>query len=198
MQGPEVVLVRHGETLWSRSGKHTGRTDVPLTDEGRRQSERVGDRLRGRRFGLVLTSPLQRAAETCRLAGLGDIAVFRDELMEWDYGAYEGRTTPDIRTEVPRWSLWRDGVPGGETSADVGRRIDRVIADVRAVDGEVALFAHGHVLRVLAARWLDLPPTEGRLLALDPATISILGHERETPVIRRWNVSLQLEGSGGT
>ena len=187
MHGPEVVLVRHGETLWSRSGKHTGRTDIPLTEEGRRQSERVGETLRGRRFALVLTSPLQRAAETCRLAGLGDVAVFREELMEWDYGAYEGLTTPEIRAEVPGWSLWRDGVPEGENAADVGRRVDAVIADVRAVDGDVALFAHGHLLRVLAARWLGLPPTEGRLFALDPATISILGHERETPVLRRWN-----------
>lgn len=198
MHGSEVVLVRHGETLWSRSGKHTGRTDIPLTNEGRRQSERVGDTLRRRRFGLVLTSPLQRAAETCRLAGLGDVAVFREELMEWDYGAYEGRTTPEIRAEVPEWSLWRDGVPVGETAADVGRRVERVLGEIGAVDGDVALFAHGHVLRVLAARWLGLSPTEGRLFALDPATISILGHERETPVIRRWNESLQLEGSGGT
>ena len=192
MPGPEVFLVRHGETLWSRGGKHTGRTDVPLTDEGRRQSERVGETLRGRRFALVLASPLQRAAETCRLAGLGDDAAFRDELMEWDYGEYEGRTTAEIRVDVPGWSLWRDGVPGGETAADVGRRVDGVIADVRAVDGDAALFAHGHVLRVLAARWLGLPPTEGRLFSLDPATISILGHERETPVIKRWNESLQL------
>jgi broad specificity phosphatase PhoE len=187
MHGPEIVLVRHGETLWSRNGQHTGCTDIPLTDEGRRQSERLGDSLRGRRFALVLTSPLQRAAETCRLAGLGDVALLREELMEWDYGAYEGRTTPEIRAEVPGWSLWRDGVPGGETAADVGRRVDRVIAEIGAVDGDVVLFAHGHVLRVLAARWLGLPPTEGRLFALDPATISILGHERETPVIRRWN-----------
>lgn len=195
MHGSEVVLVRHGETLWSRDGKHTGRTDIPLTEEGRRQSERVGDTLRGRRFGLVLASPLQRAAETCRLAGLADVAVFRDELMEWDYGAYEGRTTAEIRVEVPAWSLWRDGVPRGETSAEVGRRVDRVIADVRAADADVALFAHGHVLRVLAARWLGLPPTEGRLFALDPATISILGYERETPVLRRWNERGQLAGS---
>ena len=193
MHGHEVVLVRHGETLWSRNGKHTGRTDIPLTDEGRRQSERVGDKLRESRFALVLASPLQRAAETCRLAGLGDVAVFRKELMEWDYGSYEGLTTPEIRAEVPGWSLWRDGVPEGENAADVGRRVDRVLADVRAVDGDVALFAHGHLLRVLAARWLGLPPTEGRLFALDPATISILGHERETPVIRRWNDPGRLE-----
>ena len=195
MPGPEVVLVRHGETLWSRSGKHTGRTDIPLTEEGRRQSERVGDTLRGRRLALVLTSPLQRAAETCRLAGLGNVAVSREELMEWDYGAYEGRTTPEIRADVPGWSLWSDGVPGGETAADVGRRVDHVIAELGAVDGDVALFAHGHVLRVLAARWLGLPPTEGRLFALDPATISVLGHERETPVIRRWNEPGQLAGA---
>lgn len=187
MHGPEVVLVRHGETLWSRSGKHTGRTDIPLTETGQSQSRHVGDTLGGRRFALVLASPLQRAAETCRLAGLADVAVLRDELMEWDYGAYEGRTTAEIREEVPGWSLWRDGVPGGETAADVGRRVDAVIVDVRAVDGDVALFAHGHLLRVLAARWVGLPPTEGRLFALDPATISILGHERETPVIRGWN-----------
>jgi probable phosphoglycerate mutase len=187
MHGPEVVLVRHGETLWSRGGKHTGRTDIPLTEEGRRQSERVGEALRGRRFALVLTSPLQRAAETCRLAALGDVAVFRDELMEWDYGAYEGQTTLEIRAEVPGWSLWREGVPEGESAADVGRRVDRVIAEIGAVDGDVVLFAHGHVLRVLTARWLGLPPTEGRLFALDPGTISILGHERETPVMRRWN-----------
>jgi broad specificity phosphatase PhoE len=190
MHGSEVVLVRHGETLWSRSGKHTGRTDIPLTEEGRRQSERVGTRLSGRRFALVLTSPLQRAAETCRLAGLGAAAALREELMEWDYGAYEGRTTPEIRAEVPGWSLWRDGVPGGETAADVGHRVDHVIAELGAVDGDVALFAHGHVLRVLGARWLGLPPTEGRLFVLDPATISVLGHERETPVIRRWNEEL--------
>ena len=187
MHESEVLLVRHGETLWSRSGKHTGRTDIPLTESGRRQSEQVGDTLRGRRFALMLASPLQRAAETCRLAGFGDVAVVRDELMEWDYGAYEGRTTAEIRTEVRGWSLWRDGVPGGEPAADVGGRVDRVIAEVEAVDGDVALFAHGHALRALAARWLGLPPADGRLFALDPATISVLGHDRETPVIRRWN-----------
>lgn len=194
---PEVVLVRHGETLWSRSGQHTGRTDIPLTEAGRRQAELVGAALRDRRFALVLTSPLERAAETCQLAGFGDVAIVRSELMEWDYGAYEGRTTPDIRSEVEGWSLWHDGVPGGEGAVDVGRRVDRVIEDLRAADGDIALFAHGHVLRVLAARWLGLPPSEGRLLALDPTTISILGHERETPVIRRWNEPCQLETLGG-
>ena len=184
---PEVVLVRHGETLWTLSGQHTGRTDIPLTEEGRRRAELVGERLRGRTFALVLTSPLQRAAETCRLAGLGDVAAVRDELAEWDYGAYEGRKTVDIREEQPGWSLWRDGVPDGETAADVGRRADRVVEELRSVDGDAAVFAHGHLLRVLAARWLGLDPAEGRLFALDPATLSILGYERETPVLRLWN-----------
>jgi probable phosphoglycerate mutase len=181
------VVVRHGETEWSRSGQHTGRTDIPLTENGRREAELVGERLRGRRFALVLTSPLQRAAETARLAGVD--AEVRDELREWDYGTYEGRTTIDIRQERPGWTLWRDGVPDGETADEVGRRVDRVVDEVRAVDGDVALFAHGHVLRVLAARWLGLSPDNGRLFALDPATISILGYERETPVIRLWNYS---------
>jgi len=187
---PEIVLVRHGETLWTRSGQHTGRTDIPLTDEGRRQSELVGQAVRDRAFALVLTSPLQRAAETCRLAGLGGVALVRDELAEWDYGAYEGRKTVDIREERPGWSLWRDGVPDGETAADVGRRADRVVEELRSVDGDAVVFAHGHLLRVLASRWLGLEPTEGRLFALDPATLSILGYERETPVIRLWNESL--------
>jgi broad specificity phosphatase PhoE len=183
----QIVLVRHGETLWTRSGQHTGRTDIPLTEDGRRQAEHVGESLRGRTFALVLTSPLQRAAETCRLAGLGDVAVVREELAEWDYGAYEGRRTVDIRTERPGWSLWRDGVPEGESAADVGERVDRVVAELRGQDGDVAVFAHGHLLRVLAARWLGLEPAAGQLFALDPATISILGYERETPVLRLWN-----------
>jgi broad specificity phosphatase PhoE len=143
--------------------------------------------LEARRFAVVLTSPLKRAAETCRLAGFGDRAVERDELMEWDYGAYEGRTTVDIRKERPGWTLLGDGVPEGETAAQVGERVDRVIAELRSIDGDALLFAHGHVLRVLAARWLGLEPEAGRLLALDPATISTVGYERETPVIRLWN-----------
>jgi broad specificity phosphatase PhoE len=184
---PEVVLVRHGETEWSRTGQHTGSTDIPLTERGRQQAKAVGAELRRWRFALVLTSPLSRAAETCRLAGLGDVAIPRDDLVEWDYGAYEGRKTIDIRKERSDWSLWRDGGPGGETPAQVAARADRVIAELRPIDGDVAVFAHGHVLRVLAARWLGLEPSEGRLFALDPATISILGYERETPVIRMWN-----------
>jgi broad specificity phosphatase PhoE len=186
---PEVVLVRHGETEWSRDGKHTGRTDVPLTERGREQAEALGAALAGRRFELVLTSPLQRAAETCRLAGYGEVAQRRDALREWDYGAHEGRTTVEIREEHPGWTLWRDGVPGGETAAQVGARADSVIAELRSLAGDAALFAHGHVLRVLAARWLGLEPAAGRLFALDTATISVLGYERETAVIRVWNES---------
>jgi probable phosphoglycerate mutase len=183
----EVVLIRHGETEWSRAGKHTGRTDVPLTEQGRRQAEAVGAALGDRDFALVLTSPLGRALETCRLAGFGDRAQPRDELMEWDYGAYEGRTTSEIREERPGWTLWRDGVREGETIEQVGQRVDRVLDEIRSLDGDALLFAHGHVLRVLTARWLELEPDAGRLFALDPATLSILGYERETPVIQLWN-----------
>src|ERR671936_19700 len=146
---PEIVLVRHGETEWSRTGRHTGRTDVPLTDRGREAARTVGEALADRRFALVLTSPLARAADTCRLAGLADGAGRRDDLMEWDYGAYEGRTTVDIREERPGWSLWSDGVPEGESAAEVGIRADRVVAELRATGGDAVVFAHGHVLRVL-------------------------------------------------
>ncbi len=187
-----VILVRHGETEWSLSGQHTGRTDIPLTDNGREQAERVCAGLAGLRFALVLSSPMARALETARLAGQGDRVETTDDLVEWDYGDYEGRTTADIRVDRPGWSLFTDGVPGGETVEDVGRRVDRVIERVRAlfdsgVGGDVALFAHGHVLRILAARWVGLPPADGRLFALDPATVSVLGYERETPVVSRWN-----------
>ena len=187
MAGGVVVLVRHGETEWSRAGKHTGRTDVELTDRGREQAATLGEALRGRSFELVLTSPLKRAAETCELAGFGDAAQLRDDLMEWDYGEYEGRTTLEIREERHGWTLWHDGVPGGETAAAVGARVDRVIAGLRMRNGDAVVFAHGHVLRVLAARWLGLVPEAGRLLALDTATVSALGYERETAVIRTWN-----------
>lgn len=186
---PEVVLVRHGETEWSRDGRHTGRTDIPLTATGREQARLLGSRLRDRTFAAVFTSPLQRASETCRLAGLGDAAEQRSELREWDYGVYEGRTTPDIRTNVPDWTVWSHPVPEGETPHAVGRRADSMIDAVRAVDGDVALFAHGHFLRVLAARWCGLDARYGRLLALDTAALSILGYERETAVIRLWNHS---------
>jgi broad specificity phosphatase PhoE len=189
----EVVLVRHGETEWSRAGRHTGWTDVPLTDVGRAQARALGDLLRGRDFASVLTSPLQRAAETCRLAGYGNSAEIIDELREWDYGAYEGRTTPDIRRDVPGWTVWTHGVVGGESIEQVAGRADAVIDRVRGVEGDVALFAHGHVLRILAARWCDLDATAARHFMLDTATISILAYERETPAIRSWNEGRRLE-----
>jgi broad specificity phosphatase PhoE len=182
------VLARHGETEWSRTGKHTGRTDVPLTEEGRVQAELLGTSLAGIRFERVFTSPLSRAADTCRLAGLGDVAEPRDELLEWDYGEYEGLTTPEIREQRPGWLLWRDGCPDGESAAQAGARADRLLAELDALGGAAALFAHGHMLRVVAARWLGLPPEDGGLLRLDTATVSVLGWEREVAVVRRWNV----------
>ena len=184
----EFVLVRHGETEWSRDGKHTGNTDVPLTERGREQARALGATLAGRSFARVLTSPLARAAESARLAGY-EVAEERDKLREWDYGAYEGRRTVDIREERPGWTLWTDGVPEGETAADVAARVDAVLDELRATEGAVLVFAHGHLLRVLAVRWIGLEPEVGRLLALDPATVSVLGHERETPVIRVWNAA---------
>jgi broad specificity phosphatase PhoE len=183
----EIVLARHGETEWSRDGRHTGRTDIPLTDQGRRQAELLRDALAEWRFARVLSSPLERARDTCRLAGLGDLAEITEDLLEWDYGDYEGITTAQIREQRPDWSLWRDGCPNGEDAASVGARVDRVIAAVEAVDGAIVLFAHGHVLRVLAARWLGLGPESGALLALGTGTLSVLGYERETRVVRRWN-----------
>ncbi len=183
----EIVLVRHGETEWSRDGRHTGLTDVALTARGRRQAEAVGSVLRERRFARVLTSPLTRAVETCRLAGLGDVAERWPELAEWDYGGYEGLTTAEIRATRPGWILWRDGVPDGETIAQIEARADVVIARLRSVAGTVAVFGHGHFLRVLAARWLGLAPADGRLFALDPGAISSLGYEHGTAAIRLWN-----------
>jgi len=182
----EVVLVRHGETQWSRELKHTGSTDVPLTEQGEQQARRLAGALRGREFALVLSSPLQRALETARLADFEP--ELREELREWDYGDYEGRRTAEIREEVPDWTIWRYGAPNGESIAEVGARADRVIEEIRAVDGDVLVFAHGHLLRVLAARWLGLEPDGGRLFALDAATLSTLGYERETAVLRGWNV----------
>ncbi len=186
-QGHHIVLVRHGETKWSAAGRHTSHTDVPLTEGGRRQGEALGSCLKGWRFALVLTSPLRRATETCRLAGLGDEAEIRPDLVEWDYGEYEGRTTSEIRMERPGWTLWSDGLPGGESAEQLATRADRILAEARRAQGEVALFSHGHFLRVLAMRWIGFPPREGRSLALDTATRSVLGFERETPVIVRWN-----------
>ena len=179
--------MRHGETEWSADGRHTGRTDIPLTEAGREQAQELGRALAGRRFDRVLTSPLSRAVETCRLAGFADDAEVRDELCEWDYGAYEGRTTHDIRAERPGWYLWRDGCPGGETAAEVGRRADSVVAELRSLDGDAAIFAPGHLLRVLTARWLELAPEDGRCFALATGTLCALGYERETSVISLWN-----------
>jgi broad specificity phosphatase PhoE len=183
----EIVLVRHGETEWSRAGKHTGRTDVSLTPHGRRQAEAIRHALRERHFSAVVTSPLTRAVDTCRLAGLGGAEQQWPDLAEWDYGDYEGLTTAEIRTTRPGWTLWRDGVPGGETIDQVGARADAAIVELRRLTGDVAVFGHGHFLRVLTARWLDLPAVDGRSFVLDPGTISILGYERETAAIRLWN-----------
>jgi broad specificity phosphatase PhoE len=183
----ETVLARHGETEWSRDGRHTGRTDIPLTENGRAQAQHLGAALHEWSFARVLSSPLERALETCRLAGFGGLVETTEDLLEWDYGEYEGITTAQIRESRPGWYLWRDGCPGGETAADVGRRVDRVIAAVDGSDGDVALFAHGHVLRVLAARWIRLGPESGALLALGTGTLSAMGYERETRVVRRWN-----------
>ncbi len=182
-----VVLVRHGETEWTRSGQHTGRVDIALTDRGRADAERLRDRLAPMRFARVLVSPLARARETCALAGLGPRAEERVELLEWDYGQYEGQTSPQILAARPDWSLWRDGCPGGETAAEVGARVDRLLADVAQVEGNVALFAHGHLLRVLAARWMELPPQGGARLALSTSSLSVLGLERGNRVVWTWN-----------
>jgi broad specificity phosphatase PhoE len=181
----EVWLLRHAETEWSRDGRHTGRTDVPLTEEGRARARELAHRIAGRAFALVLSSPLSRALETAELAGL--VPQVRDDLVEFDYGEYEGITTAQIRERRPDWYLWRDGSPKGETAEDVGRRVDRVIEEALRADGDVALVAHGHVLRALAARWVEQPASFGGRLRLDTGTISVLGFEREVRVIRRWN-----------
>jgi broad specificity phosphatase PhoE len=183
----DVWLVRHGETEWARLGRHTGRTDIPLTEAGRDQARVLGRRLAGHPFATVLTSPLSRAAETTALAGFGDVAIDDPDLQEWDYGEFEGRRTVDIVESRPGWSIWRGPWPGGETIDDVAIRADRVLARLASVDGDALVVAHGHLLRVLAARWLGLPPASGGLFALGTATVSVLGHERETPVIERWN-----------
>jgi broad specificity phosphatase PhoE len=189
----EIVLARHGETEWSRDLRHTGRTNIPLTDKGRRQAELLRDSLAGRSFERVLSSPLDRAIETCRLAGVDEHAELTDDLLEWDYGDYEGRRTADIRDERPGWLLFTDGVPNGESPDDVARRVDRVIARVHDIDGTVALFAHGHLLRVLGSRWIEQPPAHGAHLMLSTAAISLLGWEREVPVLVHWNSTAHLE-----
>jgi broad specificity phosphatase PhoE len=185
--GPSILLIRHGDTEWSRSGQHTSRTDLPLLDDGLPVAEALGMRLADRPFALVLTSPLARARDTARLAGLGDVAEVTDDLRELGYGDYEGRTTPEIRAERPGWDLWRDGAPGGEPLAAAAERTDRVIARAEAAGGDVALFGHGHILRIMGARWLGLPPTAAAGLALSTAALCDLGYERERRVIWLWN-----------
>ncbi len=183
----EIVLVRHGETEWSLSGQHTSRTDLPLIEAGRRRAAEIGPELAGRRFALVLCSPLRRARETCELAGFGERAVISEQLREWDYGAYEGLTTEQIRRERPDWDLWRDGCPDGEGPAEVCARADRAIEQLRGADGDALVFAHGHILRVLAARWIGMSVEAGSRLALRAGAISVLGFEREIAVLQRWN-----------
>lgn len=184
-------LIRHGETAWSLSGQHTSRTDLPLTAAGEQAALRLGATLAGHRFALVLSSPLTRASRTCELAGLGEAMQSEPNLAEWDYGSYEGRTSAEIQRDRPGWSVFTDGVPDGETIAQVAARAEAVIA--RAVtasaEGDVALFGHGHILRVLTACWLGLAPREGRCFALSPAAVSTLGYEHTTRVITRWNLA---------
>jgi probable phosphoglycerate mutase len=190
MPVPVVYLVRHGETEWSLSGQHTGVTDLPMTEQGERDAGRLAGRLRGQRFAGVFTSPLRRARRTCELAGFGERAAVLAEAIEWNYGEYEGVRTADIQRARPGWDLFRDGCPGGEDAAQVGARADRVIARIRAVAGDVALFSSAHFLRVLAARWLGLDPAGGRHFILGTAAVSILGYEHNNlaePVIRLWN-----------
>jgi broad specificity phosphatase PhoE len=190
-----VYLARHGETAWSLSGQHTGRTDLPLTDRGERNARALGERLRGLTFTKVFTSPLQRAARTCELAGFGRVAEIDPDLVEWDYGQYEGRRTVEIHAERPDWQLFRDGCPGGESPDQIGARADRVIARLRGVEGNVLVFSSGHFLRVLGARWLNLEAAAGRYLLLSTASLSALGyeHNRAEPAIRLWNETRHVE-----
>ena len=183
----EIWLLRHGETAWSLSGQHTGWTDLPLTVEGERQARELGEALKSKSFAAVYTSPLQRAARTCELAGLAAQALRVDNLREWNYGSVEGRTVNDLRVGIPDWSIWTHGSPDGESIEEVYLRAGRVIEMAMEAEGDVALFAHGHLLRILTANYLGLPPRDARLFALSTATISVLGWERENRAIRRWN-----------
>ena len=193
---PTVYLARHGETAWSLSGQHTGRSDLPLTARGERNARQLGERLKGLTFAKVLTSPLQRATRTCELAGFGAAAEVDSDLFEWNYGDYEGRRTAEILAERPDWQLFRDGCPGGESPDQVGARADRVVSRVRAVAGDALLFSSGHFLRVLAARWLGLEPGAGRYFLLSTASLGMLAYEhnnRSEPVIRLWNDTRHVE-----
>lgn len=187
MAAPAIVLARHGETEWSRDRRHTGRTDIPLTEKGREQAEALRAPLAGREFARVLVSPLSRARDTCELAGLGAGTELREELLEFDYGEAEGITTDQMRERIPDWSVWTHETPGGESPADVGRRLSPLVAELSETDADVALFAHGHVLRVLAALWCELDPADGRRVALSTGTLSVLGWEHEWRVVRSWN-----------
>jgi len=186
----KVYLLRHGETEWSLNGRHTGVTDIPLTENGRKLARQLRPILAREKFVMVLTSPLQRARETCELAGLGTLAGVDRDLMEWNYGEYEGLTTEQIRQTRPDWSVFRDGCPGGESPLQVSVRADRIVSRVRAVDGNVALFSHGHILRVLAARWINLSASYGENFLLDTATLNVLGYYRESPAFKIWNAPL--------
>lgn len=188
---PIVYLARHGETAWSISGQHTGLTDLPLTDRGERNARRLGERLKGLAFAKVFTSPLQRASRTCELAGYGKVAQVENDLLEWNYGEYEGRRSVEIHAERPEWRLFRDGCPGGETPGQVGARADRVVRQVRQLQGDILMFSSGHFLRVLAARWLGLEPAAGRLFILSTASLSALSYEHSLsePAIRLWDDS---------
>jgi probable phosphoglycerate mutase len=183
----QIVLVRHGQTEWSKAGKHTSRTDLPLIEEGRERAKSLSSELAQWSFSVVLSSPLRRARETCELAGFGDRAELEDDLREWDYGEYEGLTTPEIRAKNPGWNLWHDGCPGGELPGEVAARADRVLARLRAAGGDALVFAHGHILRVVTARWLSMGPEAGARFALAAGALSVLGYERETEVLSRWN-----------
>jgi probable phosphoglycerate mutase len=189
-----LVLARHGETEWSRTGRHTGRTDIPLTARGRAQARHLGRALRGRSFSRVLSSPLGRALDTCRLAGFGERAELVDDLREWDYGVYEGRTRVDIAAEIPGWTVWTHPIVGGESLTRLGRRADRVIATTLPTGGDVLIFGHGHMLRVLAARWMEQAPLLGSRLELATATVSELGWEQDRRVIERWNETTEPAG----
>jgi probable phosphoglycerate mutase len=186
----QVYLIRHGETEWSLSGRHTGVTDIPLTENGRKVAGRLAPVLAREVFAMVLTSPLMRARQTCELAGLGARAEIDPDLLEWNYGDYEGLTPAQIHALEPSWMIFRDGCPGGEIAAQVGDRVDRLIARVRAVNGNAALFGHGHIFRVFAARWLGLPPEAGCHFMLDTATLNILSYYRGVPAVKRWNTLL--------
>ena len=194
-KGQKIFLIRHGETEWSRLGRHTGTTDLPLTDNGRAAAEALRPLIAAESFAAVFTSPLKRAQQTCELAGLGDVAQIDPDLMEWNYGAYEGRTTADIQAERPGWVIFRDGCPGGDTPARVAARAERVIARVRVIDGDVALFSHGHFSRVFAARWIELPAAEGAHFLLDTSTLCVLGYYGDAPAIQIWNAPLPNRSS---